>query len=114
MQDQLRFREIAKIVSTEEDKIALRTHLTQIVEGEAFKGSRRCAQFLQYVVERSLGEDLDALKERTIGIELFGRTPAYDTGEDAIVRVTASDVRRRLLQHYGRSGNDSEFRIALP
>jgi hypothetical protein len=114
MQDNLRFREIAKIIRTEEDRIALRTHLKQIVEGEAFKGSRRCAQFLQYVVERSLGEDLDALKERTIGIELFGRSPTYDTSEDAIVRVTASDVRRRLLQHYGRSGNDSEFRIALP
>jgi len=114
MQDNLRCREIAKMISTQEYQIALRTHLKEIVEGEAFKGSRRCAQFLRYVVERSLADEPDALKERTIGIELFGRSPAYDTGEDAIVRVTASDVRRRLLQHYGRSGNDSEFRIALP
>ncbi len=114
MQDNVRLHEIAKTVSTDEDRVALRRHLRLIVEGEAFKGSRRSAQFLLYVVERSLDQQLDALKERTIGIELFGRTPAYDTGEDAIVRVTASDVRRRLLQHYGRAGQDSEFRIGLP
>ena len=49
-----------------------------------------------------------------IGLELFERSPAYDTGEDAIVRVTASDVRKRLLQHYGKYGAASEFRISLP
>ena len=53
------------------------------------------------------------MKERVIGIKLFGRDPSYDTGEDAIVRVTASDVRRRLLQHYGKYGFTSEFRISL-
>ena len=114
MQDNVRLQEIAKTVSTDEDRAALRRHLRLIMEGEAFKGSRRSAQFLLYVVEKSLNQQLDVLKERTIGIELFGRTPAYDTGEDAIVRVTASDVRRRLLQHYGRAGQDTEFRIALP
>lgn len=54
------------------------------------------------------------MKERVIGVELFGRSPTYDTGDDAIVRVTASDVRKRLLQHYGRYGATSEFRISLP
>jgi hypothetical protein len=49
-----------------------------------------------------------------IGIELFGRVPSYDTGEDAVVRVTASDVRKRLLQHYSGNGSSSEFRIMLP
>ena len=114
MQDNVRLQEIAKTVRTDEDRVALRSHLRLIVEGEAFKGSRRSAQFLLYVVERSLDQQLDALKERTIGIELFGRAPSYDTGEDAIVRVTASDVRRRLLQHYGRTGQDTGFRIGLP
>jgi hypothetical protein len=47
-------------------------------------------------------------------MELFGRLASYDTGDDAIVRVTASDVRKRLLQHYGRYGDTSEYRINLP
>jgi hypothetical protein len=44
-------------------------------------------------------------------VALFGRDPAYDTGEDAVVRVTASDVRKRLHQFY--SENDSAVRIEL-
>jgi hypothetical protein len=65
-------------------------------------------------VEQAIEGHLDSLKERVIGVELFGRSPAYDTGEDAIVRVTASDVRKRLLQHYGQYGATSGLRITLP
>jgi hypothetical protein len=112
-QSETRLAEISKLIRTPEDLSALRQHLNDIVQGEAFRGSRRSAQFLQYVVEKSLSQDASALKERSIGIELFGRDPVYDTSEDAIVRVTASDVRRRLLQHYGRFGDASAFRINL-
>ncbi|QNI37983.1 hypothetical protein [Edaphobacter albus] len=57
----------------------------------------------------------DALKERAIGVELFKRPPSYDTGEDAIVRVTASDVRKRLSDYYLRtSESSSNLRINLP
>lgn len=91
---------------------ALREHLRQLVASAAFKGSRRGQQFLQYVVEKALAGQSDELKERNLGIALFGRDPAYDTGEDAIVRVTASDVRKRLHQHY--SETDSAVQIELP
>jgi hypothetical protein len=93
---------------------ALRHHLDELTQGPAFRGSHRSQQFLRHVVEKALQGSVDQLKERTIGIELFQRSPSYDTGEDAIVRVTASDVRRRLLQHYGRHGDHSPFRIQLP
>jgi hypothetical protein len=105
---------LAKIVESEKDFARLQQHLKEVIEGEAFKGSHRSGQFLSYIVEESLAGRLAALKERVIGVKLFGRAPSYDTGEDAIVRVTASDVRRRLLQHYGKYGITSEFRISLP
>ena len=104
----------AKIAETEKDPAAVRKHLAEITEGTAFKGSHRSAQFLRYIVEQAIEGHLDTLKERVIGMELFGRSPTYDTSEDAIVRVTASDVRRRLLQHYGLYGAASELRITLP
>jgi hypothetical protein len=66
------------------------------------------------VIEHAIQGHFDSLKERVIGVDLFRRSPSYDTGEDAIVRVTASDVRKRLLQYYGSHGADSEFRIELP
>ena len=99
---------------TPEGKALLKRYLNEITEGPAFKGSSRSAQFLEYIVWQSATGKIVDLKERTIGVELFGRTPAYDTGEDAIVRVTASDVRKRLVQHYSGVGSASEFRISLP
>lgn len=90
----------------------LREHVQELVESPAFKGSRRCQQFLQYVVDKAIAGQIDDLKERSLGVSLFGRSPSYDTGEDAIVRVTASDVRRRLNQYY--SEKESGIRIDLP
>jgi hypothetical protein len=106
--------EIAEVARTPEGKALLKRYLSEITEGSAFKGSPRSAQFLEYIIWQSATGKIADLKERTIGVELFDRTPVYDTGEDAIVRVTASDVRKRLVQHYSGVGNASEFRISLP
>jgi hypothetical protein len=112
-QNDARTLELAKIVGTEQDLSLLQEHLKEIIEGAAFKGSHRSGQFLKYIVDQAIAGHFESLKERVIGVELFGRAPTYDTGDDAIVRVTASDVRKRLLQHYGRYGAASEFRITL-
>src|ERR1700735_4325326 len=109
-----RTSEIGKILETESDIELFQQHLKEVIEGAAFKDSHRSGQFLKYIVDQAIACHFESLKERVIGIELFGRSPTYDTGEDAIVRVTASDVRKRLLQHYGRDGATSEFRIGLP
>jgi hypothetical protein len=104
----------ARYASSEEDLAALNEHVKQIIRGPAFKGSQRSGQFLKYIIDQSIAGHFESLKERVIGVELFGRSHSYDTGEDAIVRVTASDVRRRLLQHYSTNENSSEFRLSLP
>ena len=93
---------------------AVRTHLRCIVDSTAFKGSRRSQGFLQFVVEHALEGRCDDLKERVLGVELFGRAPSYDTGDDAIVRVTACDVRKRLHHFYAELDRDPQFRIELP
>jgi hypothetical protein len=106
--------DIAQVARTPEGKALLKRYLNEIIQGPAFKGSPRSAQFLEYILWQSATGKITELKERTIGVELFRRSPAYDTGEDAIVRVTASDVRKRLVQHYSGAGDASEFRINLP
>lgn len=110
----LREAEIAKIAKSADRMAALQKHLKEIVQGKAFKGSLRSAQFLSYIVEQAIAGNFELLKERVIGAELFQRSPSYDTGEDAIVRVTASDVRKRLLQHYDRYEAASDIHINLP
>ena len=109
-----RIAEIAKIAETKGGLASLQQHLKEVIAGDVFKGSHRSGQFLQYIVDQAIAGHVDSLKERVIGMELFGRSASYDTGDDAIVRVTASDVRKRLLQHYGRYGATSGFRISLP
>ena len=105
---------IAKIGEAVKHEVELRSHLEEIINGAAFKGSHRSQAFLKHIVEHALhGEPAD-LRERSIGVALFGRPVTYDTADDAIVRVTASDVRKRLLQHYGNTGVESKFRINLP
>lgn len=106
--------EIAKIVESGEGLAALLEHVKEIIEGPAFKGSPRCVHFLTYIVDQALAGHFDSLKERNLGTQLFGRSSTYDTSDDAIVRVTASDVRKRLLQHYGSGEATHEFRISLP
>jgi hypothetical protein len=109
-----RIAEFAKLIETKGEIASLQLHLKEVIEGDAFKGSHRSGQFLQYIIDQAIAGHFESLKERVIGMELFGRSASYDTGDDAIVRVTASDVRKRLLQHYGRYGATSEYRINLP
>jgi hypothetical protein len=93
---------------------AVRAELERILASPEFKASKRCQDFLQFVVDRALAGGPNDLKERTIGIEVFGRHPPYDTSADGIVRVNASEVRKRLAIYYADSSRYSECRITLP
>jgi hypothetical protein len=88
--------------------------LAKILESPHFRASKRCSRFLRFVVEHALDNQLDRLKERTLGIEVFDRDPQYDTNQDPIVRSTAGEVRKRLAQYYLEPEHEGELRIALP
>jgi len=90
-----------------------RRHLERILSSPAFRGSHRSQEFLRHVVELSLQGEFDRLKERMLGIEIFHREAQYDTSQDAIVRVTANEVRKRLIQYYAETPAEG-FRIRLP
>jgi hypothetical protein len=105
---------ITKVIEIAPHAEGIKTHARQITESLAFKGSRRSQQFLLFVVDNALAGHFDELKERTLGNKLFGREPSYNTADDAIVRVTACDVRKRLTHFYADFGAHAEFRIELP
>jgi hypothetical protein len=52
-------------------------------------------------VEETLEGASDQIKERTMGVEVFGRHPSYDTNVDYIVRTAAIELRKRLAIYYG-------------
>src|ERR1035441_3218747 len=73
-------------------------HLEEVLDSPMFHTSQPSCQFLRYVVDAIVAGHPDLLKERTVGEKVFGRQPDYDTGQDSIVRVKASEVRRRPAQ----------------
>jgi TolB-like protein/Tfp pilus assembly protein PilF len=93
---------------------SVNSHLHDVLVSDAFKGSKRSQDFLQLVVEHMLAGRLDSLRERTLGAEMFGRRIDYDTANDAVVRVKASEVRKKLAQYYQNLPAPPAVRIALP
>lgn len=91
----------------------VRAELEAILASEEFRGSPRCQTFLRHIVEAVYAGAADSLKERTIGIEFFGRDPDYDTGADAIVRVTAHELRRRLVRYHQAASGTHPVVITL-
>jgi hypothetical protein len=98
----------------EEERSAIHEQLERLLENAYFSHSRRFPSFLRFVVDRTLSGQTDVLKERTLGIEIFGRDPDYDTASDPIVRVTAAEIRKRIAQYYQEPGHENELRISLP
>jgi hypothetical protein len=85
--------------ATSAEKEMVREQVGRILATTTFRNSKRFPAFLRYTVEHALSS-AEGLKERTIGHEVFGRDPAYDTAHDPIVRMTAAEVRKRLTQYY--------------
>ena len=105
---------ITRVLEIVPHAAAIREHVGEILTSPAFKGSRRGQELLKHIIEKALSGQFEDLKERILGVELFGRRPAYDTTEDAVVRVAACDVRKRLTNFYTEAGSGCEVRIELP
>ena len=93
---------------------AVREELQRVLESAEFSSSKRCQEFLRYVVDKTLAGHADDLKERTIGVELLGRPTTYEPSIDASVRVKAGEVRKRLHLYYNGAGLQAGLRIDLP
>jgi len=91
----------------------IRAQLDLLVRDEGFRSSKRSVAFLRYVVEQTLNGCASQIKERTIGVEVFGREPTYDTNLDHIVRTAATELRKRLAIYYGDERHRSELRMGL-
>ena len=92
---------------------SIRAQMERLLRSSHFRNSRRYPALLRYVVEETLEGRGPQLKERTLGVEVFGRTPDYDTASDPIVRVTIAEIRKRIAQYYHEDAHASELRIEL-
>jgi hypothetical protein len=97
-----------------EDRDLVMKELDAILASYHFRGSKRYPAMLRYVVGAALDGHASDLKERTLGVEVFGRDPDYDTSADPVVRFSASEVRKRIAQYYHENGSGSQLQIELP
>jgi hypothetical protein len=94
--------------------VVVREQLRRLLSHPLFTNSKRYPVLLAYTVEQTLLGNAGDLKERTIGVEAFGRVPGYDVNLDPVVRTTAAEVRKRLIQYYYSSEHTGELVIELP
>ena len=92
----------------------VRDHLKEVLHSHEFVSSKRAQEFLNLLVERALAGEFDLLRERMIGAELFQRPVGYDTANDPVVRVKATEVRKKLALYYLERTSKSDVRIDLP
>jgi hypothetical protein len=82
---------------------------------EALGRSSRLAHLLRYVGEKYFHGESGQLTEYNIATEVFGRSKAtFDAGEDAIARVEAHRLRKRLKDYYKGAGKDRPIQVSIP
>jgi hypothetical protein len=102
------------LVESLPNAVLVREQLRRLVAHPLFTNSKRYPVLLTYTVEQTLLGNAADLKERTIGVEAFGREPSYDVNLDPVVRTTAAEVRKRLIQYYYSPDHAGELVIELP
>jgi len=105
---------VSAAVYGDAEKADILRQLDRLLDNPHFSHSKRFPSFLRFIIQEELEGRGDQLKERTLGIEVFGRHAGYDTTTDPIVRVTAAEIRKRIAQYYQDSDSPDELRISLP
>ena len=85
-----------------------------ITSTESFAKASRLSALLLYIAEKSLLGQLDEVSEQQIGINVFGRLPGYNSGDDNIVRQTARQLRQRLALFYQEEGRADTVQVSIP
>jgi hypothetical protein len=81
----------------------------------ALANSSRLLRLITYIGEKYFQGESDNLHEYDIATEVFGRSKdTFNPGEDAIVRVEAHRLRKRLTEYYEGEGKDHPIHISIP
>ena len=100
--------------SPESDAQDVRRQLERILESPGFARNERLSGFLRFVVEGHLDGKDHELKESVIAVEVFGRSPGFDSRLDPVVRTEAIRLRARLSDYYLKDGKADALVIELP
>ncbi len=88
--------------------------LSALPASEQFSRSTRLRDFLLYVGKQSLKEGFPEIHESEIGARVFGRPASYDRSADNIVRVNATELRKRIESYFETTGANEPVVFEIP
>jgi len=91
-----------------------RALIERIAGSVHFKRSTRLRDFLLYVGTESLKDGRPEIHEQEIGAKVFGRDSSYDRSQDNIVRVNATELRKRIELYFATEGIDEPLILDIP
>jgi len=91
-----------------------RALVNRITASESFAKSPRLRELLVYLAQCALREPHSPLTEQQVGVAVFNRPSGYDTSSDTVVRVQASEVRKRLKYYFLSEGRNEPLVMELP
>ena len=91
-----------------------RALIERIASSEQFSRAHRLRDFLLYVGKQSLKVGCPEINEQEIGIKVFGRPATYDRSQDNIVRVNATELRKRIESYFSTVGVHESLLLEIP
>ncbi|MGB7762337.1 MAG: hypothetical protein WBL61_21060 [Bryobacteraceae bacterium] len=88
--------------------------LARVLASEELGNSKRLRRFLSYIVEKTVAEELNVVKEYNIALAVFDRQATFDPATDTIVRVEARRLRNQLATYYRGAGQSDPVVIEIP
>lgn len=91
-----------------------RALIDRVAASSQFKRSTRLRDFLLYVGRQSLKDGCPEINEQEIGVKVFGRPSSYDRSQDNIVRVNATELRKRIDLYFATEGAHESLVLEIP
>ena len=88
--------------------------LDRVSRSPQLRRASRLRELLLYIGKQSIELGRTELHEQEIGTAVFGRPPSYDTSQDNIVRVNATELRKRLESYFATDGADEVSVLEIP
>lgn len=91
-----------------------RALIERVAASSQFARSARLRDFLLYVGGQSLKDGCPEIHEQEIGTKVFGRSASYDRSQDNIVRVNATELRKRIDLYFSTEGAHETLVLEIP
>lgn len=104
----------AKVPPDEPSVDERRQLIERVASSAQFRRSVRLRDFLLYVGRQSLKEGRAEIHEQEIGAKVFERAPSYDPSQDNIVRVNATELRKRIDLYFATDGAHESLVLKIP